>query len=55
MVTCQDCGDPVNDHVGQGTPNPDCPCCSWTKNELNSRWITGPLGLPMWEEDQRAR
>lgn len=29
----QGCLHPVDWHVGQGTPAPDCDCCSWRKNE----------------------
>lgn len=27
------CGDLVTDHIGAGTPNPDCPCCSRSHKE----------------------
>lgn len=43
VVICQECGDPTTDHVGPGTPNPDCPCCSWRKGEHPRR---GPVRMP---------
>lgn len=51
-VICRTCGDPVDDHVGTHTPNPDCACCSWRK-EAGGRWIKGPLGNQVWQEDRR--
>lgn len=30
---CHDCGDPTIDHIGPGTLNMDCDCCSWRKAE----------------------
>lgn len=25
----------MESHVGQGTPNPDCCCCNWKRNDPN--------------------
>jgi hypothetical protein len=26
------CGHPVQDHTGSGSPQRDCPCCTWQKS-----------------------
>lgn len=46
------CNHPVDWHTGSGTPAPNCDCCSWRKNVPTGRLVTGPLGLPIWKEDQ---
>lgn len=42
----QGCGHPVDDHVGPGTIQKDCPCCNWSQNEPSAPLKRGPLGLP---------